>query len=92
MNEQQLLGVLAAFGVSNLANSLVAGITVMLAKNPNATDDDLLSEDDGTIKHAIRQKIGWLVDIVWPAVQPYVDQSIRAAIAMARGNAQGEHI
>jgi hypothetical protein len=92
MNEQQIVKVLAQFGVSNLANALVAGIVVLLAKNPNATDADLLSEDEGSIKHIVRGKIGWLVDLIWPDIQPYLDQSIRTAIATVRGQGQGENI
>lgn len=92
MNEQQLLQVLAAFGITNLANSLVAGITVLLIKNPNATDAELLADDDGTLKHTIRGRIGWLVDLIWPEVQPYVDQAIRQAIAQVRASASAPSV
>jgi len=92
MNEKQILQVLAQLGVSNLANALTAGVAVLLATNPAATDADLLSEDEGTLKHTIRKKIGWLVDLVWPSIQGYLDQAIRTAIATVRGEAQGENI
>ena len=92
MNEKQILQVLAQFGISNLAGGLVAGVIVLLAKNPGATDADLLADDEGALKHAIRRKIGWLVDLLWPEIQPYLDQAIRAAIATVRGEGQGENI
>jgi len=92
MNEKQILQVLAQLGVSNLATALTAGVAVLLATNPAATDADLLSEDEGTLKHTIRTKIGWLVDLIWPSIQPYLDQAIRTAIANVRGEGQGENI
>lgn len=87
MNEQQILQILAQFGVSNLSNALVAGVQALLAKNPTAADADLLSEDDGSLKHIIRGKIGFLVDLLWPDIQPYLDQAISAAIATVRAQA-----
>ena len=84
MNERQILQVLAQFGVSNLSNALTAGVTVLLARNPAATDAELLSEESGTTKHAVRKKIGWLVDLIWPEVEAYVDQAIRSAIVSVR--------
>jgi len=92
MNEKQILQVLAQLGVSNLSTALTAGVAVLLATNPAATDADLLSEDEGTLKHTIRNKIGWLVDLIWPSIQPYLDQAIRTAIASVRGEGQGENI
>ena len=92
MNEKQILQVLAQFGVANLSNALTAAVTVLLAINPASTDADLLSEEDGSIKHIIRTKIGWLVDFIWPEVQPYIDQSIRSAISTVRGEGVGENI
>ena len=92
MNESQILRVLAQFGVSNLANALTAAVIVLLAKHPAATDAEILSDEDGSIKHTIRKKIGFLVDLIWPEIHPYVDQAIRSAIAGVRGQAHGENI
>jgi hypothetical protein len=87
MNNQTILAILKAFGINEVANTIVALVTVQLAINPGATDAQLLSQEDGTIKHAIRGKIGWAIDIIWPFVGSYVDQAITQAIATVRASA-----
>ena len=84
MNQQQILAILRAFGIQEFDSAIQPALVATLIINPNLTDDQLRSEEDGTIKHAARKKIGWVVDIVWPVIEPYVEQAITAAIPEAR--------
>lgn len=65
MNAKAILQALEAFGLPMLAAQLQPAI----ALNPTITDAELVSSEDGTLKHAIRGKIGWLVDFIWSDIE-----------------------
>jgi len=84
LTETQSLQLLELIGLPNVAKLFTAGVFVLLAKNPSATDQELLSEDEGSLKHRARKHIGFLVDLVWPEISPYLDQVLTQAIAQVR--------
>ena len=87
MNTQQIEQILLAYGISLTAQQLTATVIALKITTPGITDTTLLSTEDGTIKHLIRTKIGFFVDLIWGAIEPYIDQAITAAIAQADAQA-----
>ena len=75
---------LEQYGVSAFGATVVPNLSLIIATNPGISDNSLVSDEDGTIKHLVRQHIGWFVDFVWPFVAQYVDLAIRQAIPAAR--------
>jgi len=84
MNVKLLLASLASFGISIAQEQLVAAVKIKIAANPSITDEDLVSNEDGTLKHLVRGKIGFLVDFLWPDIEPTLNEVIFAAAAEAR--------
>ena len=79
MNSQILTILLAQF-VAPLLAGFVFGARL---KTPNATDAEIAAEAEGDVKHALRNKLGFLVDILWdvPAFRQPLDAEIAAAVA-----------
>lgn len=84
VSQEQAIAILEAFGIHEFSATAAPGLAALLILNPDLTDAQLISEEDGSLKHLARKKIGWLVDVVWPAVSGYVDQVIAVAIPTAR--------
>ena len=79
MNSQILTILLAQF-VAPLLAGFVFGARL---KTPNATDAQIAAEAEGDVRHALRSKISFLVDILWdvPAFRQPLDAEIAAAVA-----------
>ena len=79
MNSQILTILLAQF-VAPLLAGFVFGARL---KTPNATDAEIAAEAEGDVRHALRSKISFLVDILWevPAFRQPLDAEIAAAVA-----------
>jgi len=84
MNTQQVLQILELEGISLASAKLAPAIAALLIKDPSLTDAQLVSTEDGTLKHYVRTKIGFFVDLFWSDVEPYVEQAITASIPQAR--------
>lgn len=87
LNESQVLQLLQVEGIGQLEKVILPAITVQIMLNPSITDAQLLSTEDGSMKHFARKKIGFFVDFVWPFIEPTVDSAITAAIPQARAAA-----
>ena len=87
ITESQVLQLLQVQGESELVKMILPAITVQIMLNPSITDAQLLSSEDGSMKHFARKKIGFFVDFVWPFIEPTVDAAITAAIPPARAAA-----
>ena len=79
MNSQILTIIMAQF-VAPLLAGFVFGARL---KSPQATDAQIAAEAEGDIKHALRNKLGFLVDILWgiDAFRQPLDAEIAAAVA-----------
>ena len=79
MNSQILTIIMAQF-VAPLLAGFVFGARL---KSPQATDAQIAAEAEGDIKHALRGKLGFLVDILWdiPAFRQPLDAEVAAAVA-----------
>jgi len=79
MNSQILTILLSQF-VAPLLAGFVFGARL---KTPNATDAQIAAEAEGDVRHALRGKLGFLVDILWdiPAFRQPLDAEIAAAVA-----------
>ena len=79
MNSQILTILLAQF-VAPLLAGIVFGARL---KTPNATDAQIAAEAEGDAKHALRGKLGFIVDILWevPQFRQPLDAEIAAAVA-----------
>jgi hypothetical protein len=86
MNTQLILKLLEQFGLPALASQIVPAIQIKIATNPVVTDAQLVADEDGSLKHMIRGRIGWLVDFIWPDIQPTLDEVITQAAADARAH------
>ena len=75
---------LEQYGIQAFGATVIPNLALIIATNPNASDTDLVSREDGFMKHTVRGKIGWFVDFVWPFVAQYVDLAITQAIPEAR--------
>lgn len=78
---------LAKYGVQAFGSVVVPTMALVIYANPKITDEQLVSEEDGTLKRQVRHHIGWGVDFVWPFVDQYVDLAVRHAIPEARAAA-----
>lgn len=79
---------LEQYGVQAFGATVVPNLSLIIATNPGVSDNSLVSDEDGTMKHLVRGKIGWMVDFVWPFVSQYVDLAIRQAVPEARAAAE----
>jgi len=77
---------LKVYGIPLVAEGFVAPLSALLAKDPSLTDAQLVSNEDGSLKHYVRRKIGFFVDLVWPEIEPALDSLLQAAVAIVRGN------
>ena len=79
MNSQILTILLAQF-VAPLLAGFVFGARL---KTPNATDAEIAAEAEGDVRHALRNKLNFLVDILWdiPAFRQPLDAEIAAAVS-----------
>ena len=79
MNSQILTILLAQF-VAPLLAGFVFGARL---KTPNATDAEIAAEAEGDVRHALRNKLGFMVDILWgiDAFRQPLDAEIAAAVA-----------
>ena len=79
MNSQILTIIMAQF-VAPLLAGFVFGARL---KTPQATDAQIAAEAEGDVKHALRGKLGFLVDILWdiPAFRQPLDAEIAVAVA-----------
>jgi len=79
MNSQILTIIMAQF-VAPLLAGFVFGARL---KSPQATDAQIAAEAEGDIRHALRNKLGFLVDILWniPEFRQPLDAEIAAAVA-----------
>jgi hypothetical protein len=88
MNIASILALLEALakqsGLQTVEQSLLPIIIVYIATHPGVTDAEIVSSEDGTLKHYYRGKIGFGVDIIWPYVEPALEQAITAEIPAAR--------
>lgn len=84
MNINQILAILKIYGITDVQNQIVGPLAVQIIANPGITDEQLTSDEDGSLKHFVRGKVGWAVDIIWPFIHTYVDQIITTAIPQAR--------
>ena len=76
----QILTILMAQFVAPLLAGFVFGARL---KSPQATDAEVAAEAEGDIRHALRGKLGFLVDILWdiPAFRQPLDAEVAAAVA-----------
>ena len=76
----QILTILMAQFVAPLLAGFVFGARL---KSPLATDAEVAAEAEGDIRHALRGKLGFLVDILWdiPAFRQPLDAEVAAAVA-----------
>ena len=79
MNSQILTIIMAQF-VAPLLAGFVFGARL---KSPQATDAQIAAEAEGDVKHALRNKLGFLVDILWgiDAFRQPLDAEVAAAVA-----------
>ena len=79
MNSQILTILLAQF-IAPLLAGFVFGARL---KTPQATDAQIAAEAEGDVRHALRGKLGFLVDILWdiPAFRQPLDAEIAAAVS-----------
>ena len=79
MNSQILTIIMAQF-VAPLLAGFVFGARL---KSPQATDAQIAAEAEGDIKHALRNKLSFIVDILWdiPEFRQPLDAEIAAAVA-----------
>ena len=79
MNSQILTILLAQF-VAPLLAGFVFGARL---KTPNATDAEIAAEAEGDVRHALRNKLGFMVDILWgiDVFRQPLDAEIVAAVA-----------
>lgn len=89
MDIKLLLSYLSTFGIQLLQEQLVAAIKIKVLANPSISDTDLVSTEDGTLKHSVRGKIGFFVDFLWPDIEPTLDRVILAAAAEAHAEIAG---
>ena len=76
---------------TTLISPLLAGLVALaLLGNPTATDTQIADEVEGDIKHTLRRKIGWAVDVLWSfgEFHTLLGEATDAAIAAARGTAK----
>ena len=76
---------------TNIIDGLIAPFTagfVTLARleNPGISDADLTPKVEGELKHFLRGRIGWAVDLLWGinAVRDELDREITAQVAASR--------
>jgi hypothetical protein len=84
MNTSTLLQVLETLGLQYTSSSIQSFVSVYLVVNPTATDAEVVSAIDGQLKHAAREKIEFMVDFLWPLVQPALDAIIAADVESGR--------
>ena len=79
MNSQILTIIMAQF-VAPLLAGFVFGARL---KTPQATDAQIAAEAEGDVKHALRNKLSFIVDILWniPEFRQPLDAEIAAAVA-----------
>lgn len=79
----------ARTGLHDIAAKLLPGLVLLaLVKDqPNETEDSLVKEVSGDLKHVMRQKIGFAVDLLWntPDWTRSLDADIRKAINQVKG-------
>lgn len=85
MNTAQTI--LQMYGIPYAVQQFEPAIAAQLVINPALTDAQLVADEDGTLKHFVRGKIGFFVDFVWPAVEPELDSILALAVANVRANA-----
>jgi hypothetical protein len=75
--------------IDQLVTPLVAGfVTLARLSFPTASDIELTADIDGELKHALRRKIGWAVDILWgiSEFKNALDTVISDELAATAGN------
>lgn len=85
MDTKTILAMLEAYGLPVVAQGFVPVLTALKAANPGATAAQLAANEDGTLKHFIRGKIGFFVDLIWPFINPTLDSILVEAAAIVDG-------
>ena len=80
----QIEAILLKVGLQQFEDGLTPSVEVLIMTNPGITDEAIVITLDGQAKHAMRGKIGWAVDFLWPFIETYVVQAIQETINTVR--------
>ena len=78
--------------IDQLVNPLTAGlVTLARLANPAMTDADLVSKVEGDLRHFLRGRLGWVVDVLWSIteVKSELDRVVSAQVAASRAAGGG---
>ena len=78
--------------IDQLINPLTAGlVTLARLANPAMTDADLVSKVEGDLRHFLRGRLGWVVDVLWSIaeVKSELDRVVSAQVAASRASGGG---
>ena len=73
--------------IDQLISPFTAGfVTLALLGNPSMTDAYLVSKVEGDLRHFLRGRLGWVVDVLWSIteVKSELDRVVSAQVAASR--------
>lgn len=70
------LNILEMLGLDAVESSIAPAVQIAQLANPADSQAQIVALVDGNLKHAARQKVGWLVDFAWPFVEPELETVI----------------
>ena len=78
--------------IDQLLSPFTAGfVTLALLGNPSMTDAYLVSKVEGDLRHFLRGRLGWVVDVLWSIteVKSALDRVVSAQVAASRAAGSG---
>lgn len=69
---------------TSLTAILSGYIAIERMKDPAADDATIAARADGDLKHYARGKVGWVVDLLWPFIEPEIDQAIQSELKVEK--------